>query len=75
MSEKNAVKMLMETFRRDVRSVTGQNFGSIMLLAGKTSVEEIKKEDAYKIEYFPMDENDRWKVDAIKEIIEVENKC
>ena len=73
-SKKKAVKMLMETSRRDVRSVTGQNFRNVMLLAGKTSVEEVKKEDAYKIEYFPMDENDMWKVDAIKEIIEVKNK-
>ena len=45
-----------------------------MLLAGKTSVEEIKKEDVYKIDYFPIDENDKWKVDAIKEIIEIKNK-
>ena len=72
-SKKKAVKMLMETSRRDIRSVTGQNFRNIMILAGKTCVEEIKKEDAKKIEYFPMDENDRWKVNVIKEIIEVKN--
>ena len=45
-SKNKAVKMLMETSRRDVRSVTGQNFRHIMILAGKTSVEEMKKEDA-----------------------------
>ena len=45
-----------------------------MLLVGKTSVEEIKKEDALRIEYFPMKEADSWKIDAIKEIINVKNQ-
>ena len=73
-SKKKAVKMLMETSKKDVRSVTGQNFRNIMLLVGKTSVEEIKKEDALRIEYFPMKEADSWKIDAIKEIINVKNR-
>ena len=58
-SNKKAVKMLLETAKKDVGSVTGQNFRNIMLLANKTSVEAVKKEDADKIEYFPMNETDR----------------
>ena len=73
-SSKKAVKMLMETSKKDVRSITGQNFRNIMLLVGKSSVEAVKKEDAYKIEYFPIDEMDKWKVDVIKEIIDVKNR-
>ena len=73
-SKKKAVKMLTETLKKDVRSVTGQNFRNIMLLVGKSSVEEVKKEDAYKIEYFPIKETDSWKIDAIKEIVDVKNK-
>ena len=45
-----------------------------MLLVGKTTVDEVKKVDAEKIEYFPINEADRWKVNVIKEIIEVKNK-
>ena len=45
-----------------------------MLLVGKTSVEAVTKVDAEQIGYFPMNETDRWKINAIKEIIEVKNK-
>ena len=70
-SKKKAVKMLMETAKKDVRSVTGHNFRNIMLLVGKTSVEAVKKDDAFKIEYFPIKETDSWRIDAIKEIVDV----
>ena len=73
-SNKKAVKMLLETAKKDVRSVTGQNYRNIMLLVNKTSVEAVKKEDADKIEYFPMNETDSWKVNAIQEIINVKNR-
>ena len=61
----------METAKKDVRSVTGHNFRNIMLLVGKTSVEAVKKDDAFKIEYFPINETDSWRIDAIKEIVDV----
>ena len=72
-SKKMAVKMLMETAKKDVRSVTGHNFRNIMLLVGKSSVDSVKKEDVDKIEYFPLNEADRWKIGAIKEIIDVKS--
>ena len=70
---KKTVKMLMETAKQDVRSVTGSNFRNIMLLVGKTSITTVKKDDADKIKYFPIEEDDCWKVDAIKELIDVKN--
>ena len=73
-SSKHAIKMLMDTSKKDVRSVTGGNYRNIMLLLGKTSIEDVKKEDVEKIEYFPLDETEFWKVNAIKEIIDVKNK-
>ena len=72
-SEKKAVKMLMETAKKDVRTITGHNYRNIMLLVGKTTVDAVTKADADKIEYFPIDEADKWKINAIKEIIEVKN--
>ena len=72
-SNKRAVKMLMETAKKDVRSITGHNFRNIMLLVGKSSVESVKQEDVDKIEYFPLDETERWKIDVIKEIIDVKS--
>ena len=73
-SKKKAIKMLMETAKQDVRSITGNNYRNIMLLVGKSSVDDVKKVDVEKIEYFPVKETDSWKVDAIREIIEVKNK-
>ena len=71
--EKKAIKMLMETAKGDVRSVTGRNFREIMLLLEKTSVNDVTKNDSDKIKYFPMSETDSWKVEVIKEIIEAKN--
>ena len=45
-----------------------------MLLAGKTSVNHINGKDIETIEYFPMDKTENWKVDLIKEIIDVKSK-
>ena len=42
-SEKKAVKMLMETAKKDVRTITGQNYRNIMLLVGKTTVDEVNR--------------------------------
>ena len=72
-SNKKAIKMLMETSKKDVRSITGKNFRNIMLLVGKTSVDEVEKTDAENIEYHPIKSEDLWKVDVIREILEV--KC
>ena len=44
-----------------------------MLLVGKTSVDEVEKIDAENIEYHPIKSEDLWKVDVIREILEV--KC
>ena len=72
--KKRAIKMLMETSKKDVRSITGQNLRNIMLLVGKTSVDKVEKKDAENIHYHTLENEDIWKVDAIKEIIEVKSR-
>ena len=74
VSAKKAVKMLMETSKKYLRSVTGQNFREIMLLVGKTSVEAVTRGDGDMIDYFPIAETDCWKMDIIKEITDAKNK-
>ena len=61
-SEKAPLIMLMKEGMKDVRSVTGSNLRKIMLLVGKTSVEDIKVEDVDTLEYFKLDENEHWKI-------------
>ena len=70
-SGKVRVRMLMETSREDVRSVTGSNYRNIMLLVGKSSVNDVRKEDVEKIGYFELDSDESWKVGSIREIIQV----
>ena len=65
--------MLMTEAMADVRSTTGSNFRNIMLLVGKTSLDDVRLEDIDKISYFKMKEEDQWKVATIKEIIEVKS--
>ena len=43
-----------------------------MLLVGKFSIEDVRKEDVEKIEYFSMNGTITWKFYVIKEII---NEC
>ena len=71
-SDKTALKMLKNEAMKDVRSVTGKNYRNIMLLAGKSCVEHVRK-DNLNLKYFPLDEKDGWKVAFIKEIIDVKN--
>ena len=65
-SGKAPLVMLMTEAMADVRSTTGSNFRNIMLLVGKTSVDEVRLEDIDKISYFKMKEEDFWKVSRSK---------
>ena len=38
------------------------------------SVNDVTRKDVDKIEYFPMDRVDSWKVEVIREIIDVKNQ-
>ena len=71
-SDKIVLKMLTVEAMHDVRSVTGRNFRNIMLLAGKASVDHVRK-DSLNLSYFPLDVEDSWKVGVIKEIIDAKS--
>ena len=70
-SGKSPLIMLMNEAKKDVRSVTGSNLRNIMILAGKSSVEDVKVEDVDTIPYFNLSEDEHWKIAPIKEIIDV----
>ena len=72
-SGKKALKMLKEEAKKDVRSVTGKNYRNIMLLAGKSCVEQVNRATTDSITYFELDEVDRWKVGFIREVIDFKN--
>ena len=60
-SGKKRLNMLMETCKKDVRSVTGSNYRNIMLLLGKTSVSDVRREDVDSIEYFKLEPDESLK--------------
>ena len=70
-SGKRAVNMLMMESMKDVRSVTGSNMRNIMILVGKTKVEDVKLEDLNSITYFPLAEEEEWKIPMIKRLIDI----
>ena len=68
-SNKAPLKMLMKEAMLDMRSDTGGNMRNIMLLVGKTRVEDVGMEDLSKLE-----EQAMWKVPMIKEIINIKSE-
>ena len=63
--------MLVNEAKKDVRSLTGSNLRNIMILAGKSSVEDVTVEDVDSISYFNLSEDEQWKISSIQEIIYV----
>ena len=70
-SEKKALNMLMLEAMKDVRSVTGSNMRNIMLLLGKSKVEDVQYHDHASLSYFKLKDDENWKVAMIKEIVEI----
>ena len=72
--EKSAKKLplrLLQLVRADARSTTGSNLRKIMVLLGKHSIDEVKSDDIDTFEYAPVKPEDAWKIDMVKELIEV----
>ena len=60
-SGKAPLVMLMAEARSDVRSTTGSTFRNIMLLVGRTSMEDVRVEDASKVSCFKLKEEENGK--------------
>ena len=72
-SDKVAIKMLKKEAMRDVRSTTGANMRGIMLLMGKTSYDDVTRDNMKDIEYYKVKEEDKWKICIAAEAYEVSN--
>ena len=74
-SKKVALRSLLKVIESDVRSVTGHKLRNIMLKSTSpvNHVQNLKPDDVtYKYREIPVDE--QFRVDLIKEIIEVKHK-
>ena len=72
-SNKSATKLLLLSIRQDVRSTTGSNLRNILLKTDKTSISDLVPNDAFKIEYQPINDEDKWRLPFIEDIIETKN--
>ena len=57
-SGKLALKILQREAVKDVRSVTGSNYRNIMLLTGKTRVEDVRFEDVHSPTYHQLNQEE-----------------
>ena len=67
-SSKILPKQFLNLVRHDTRSITGSNIRKILLLTNKSSVEEITNDDIEHIEYAAISDENRWRIDLIREI-------
>ena len=69
-SKKIALKQLLDIAQKDFRMTTGSNLRTIMLLTGKNRIEDLEalNED---FEYHTVDDDEKWKIDLVKELIDV----
>ena len=64
---------LLKIIKHDVRSTTGANLRNIMLLLGHDKVEDIQIRDINDVVYATVKPEDSWKVEMLREMIEVVN--
>ena len=68
-SEKKSLKLLFNLAKNDVRTVTGHNLRTIMLLVGKNTIQDI--DNRIDFDYQKLDEHEKWKINLAEELIEL----
>ena len=64
---------MLNLVQNDVRSSTGKNLRGILLQTSKTTVDQLLVEDSSHLEYFPLPQNEQWKVKVLIDILMVKN--
>ena len=70
-SSKILPSALLRLVSHDTRSTTGSNLRKILLLTEKTKIEDITIQDIDNYCYAPARQEDLWKIDMVKELVEV----
>ena len=71
-SKKLALRQLLEIAQSDVRTTTGANLRYIMLLTENNQIDDLKAGNV-DFAYHTVKEADTWKIDFVKELIDVKN--
>ena len=70
-SKKNALRNVLKIVQYDTRSITGSNLREILLLTEKNNISELDKEDGKSITYKEVPEEELWRIESLKELIDV----
>ena len=70
-SKKIALKNVFNVVKNDCQSVTGSNLRNIMLLVEKTNIDDLCVNDAYKVCYHEIPQEELWRVDLINQTVTV----
>lgn len=74
-SQKSLPKQLLATIKYDTRSTTGKNLRRLMLVAGKSNISHLNKNDEQLRTYYKVLDENRWKVNLVKETVDVRFGC
>ena len=69
-SQKTALKILLTIVQSDVRHITGFNLRTLMLLAEKTSIGELRANIEH-FQYHKIPGAENWRIDILKELVNV----
>ena len=72
-STKSILRNMYRMIAKDVRSVTGSNLRRIMLIVNKGDVNDLSPTDSALVQYRKENSDNQWKINLVKEIIEVRN--
>ena len=72
-STKQILKMLYQITRKDVKTVTGSNLRNILCLTDLCGVDMLDKNSVANLKYSSVDEDNRWRVSMVKELIDMKN--
>ena len=73
-SSKQILRMLYQIARKDVKTVTGSNLRVILCLTDLCDVDMLDKSSVANLEYSSVDEDNRWRVSMVKELIDMKNR-
>ena len=69
-SKKPLLRLLFKVCNNDCRSIAGANIHGTLQLTGKTSIYDVERSDLDHLQYFPMTEDDKWKLEIIHQLLE-----
>ena len=72
-SPKKALRNMLNYVKLDCRTTTGGNLRRMMLLAGKTSVDELTTLSFKSHQYMDVPQGEEWRIHSAKEMLEIMN--